>query len=88
MTSYNWNHWGRSSQIAVLILFFSTVAIWTYTYQIYRKYKAPGFKKSVFQTLIDRYERGEITHEEYCKMKSDYYIKNPRPQLLHGKTFK
>ncbi|WP_196801310.1 SHOCT domain-containing protein [Bordetella sp. FB-8] len=52
-----------------MILLFSSAGNWGYTYRVHRNYGGPN-GKSAQDILNERYARGEISHEEYARMKA------------------
>ncbi len=62
--------WGWFLWLGFLILLFSGMGNWGYTYRVHRKYGLlPG--KEARDILNERYARGEITREQYAVLKSD-----------------
>jgi putative membrane protein len=77
MTHYYWNDWysgwGWFLWIGVFFLIFSTFGTWGYTYSAHRKLDNEYPYKDAKAILNERYARGEITHEEYIKMKANIF---------------
>jgi putative membrane protein len=73
---YYWNNWytgwGWFLWFGVLILFFSSVGNWGYTYQVHRKYNDRNFQKGLLQILQARYAKGELKEDEYLRLKSEF----------------
>jgi putative membrane protein len=74
MTHYYWNDWyfgwGWVLWIGFIILMFSGVGNWGYTYNAHRKYNL-GLPKGALDILNERYARGEITREQFAQLKAD-----------------
>ncbi len=73
MTGNNWNYWYAGWSwlfwLGFMILMFSSIGNWGYTRRVHRYYGQMSGKTA--QDLLDeRYARGEITHEEYGRMKA------------------
>lgn len=68
-----WNDWyagwGWFLWFGVLMLLFSSVGNWGYTYRVHRHYGASQ-DKDALDILNERYARGELTRDEYAQMKS------------------
>ncbi len=73
MTGAYWNEWysgwGWFLWFGIMILLFSSAGNWGYTYRVHRNYGGPN-GKSAQDILNERYARGEISHEEYARMKA------------------
>jgi putative membrane protein len=73
MTGTYWNDWysgwGWFLWFGIMILMFSSVGNWGYTYRVRRNYGRP-LGKDAQDILSERYARGEITHEDYGRMKA------------------
>jgi putative membrane protein len=52
-----------------MLLMFSSVGNWGYTYRVHRTYGRP-IGKDALDILNERYARGEISHDEYGQMKT------------------
>ncbi len=67
-----WNDWysgwGWFLWFGVMVLLFSSVGNWGYTYRVHQYGRSPG--KGALDILSERYARGEITHEEYAQMRT------------------
>jgi putative membrane protein len=73
MAHYYWNDWyfgwGWLLWVGFMILIFSGIGNWGYTYRAHRKYGLRG--SGALDILSERYARGEITRQEYTQQKSD-----------------
>jgi putative membrane protein len=79
MENYYWNNWyagwGWFLWFGVFILIFSSAGNWRYTYHAHRKSDVGAGK--ALAILNERYARGEITRDEYLRMKNE--MKDSRP---------
>jgi putative membrane protein len=68
-----WNDWffgwGWILWVGFIVLAFSGVGNWGYSYSAHRKYDL--YRRSARDILDERYARGEITREQYGILKSD-----------------
>lgn len=68
-----WNDWysgwGWFLWFGIMILVFSSVGNWGYTYRVHRRHGTQPAKDAL-DILDERYARGEITREERAQMKS------------------
>ena len=75
MEHYYWNDWysgwGWALWLGVCFLMFSSLGNWGYTYRAHRKYSDLNFPKRALDILAERYARGEVTRDEYSRMKLD-----------------
>ncbi|WP_242140215.1 SHOCT domain-containing protein [Sphingomonas sp. TREG-RG-20F-R18-01] len=73
MTATTWNDWYFGWDwllwVGFVILLFSGLGNWGYTYRAHRRYDAPH--KGALTILDERYARGEIARDEYLRMKSE-----------------
>jgi putative membrane protein len=69
-----WNDWyfgwGWVLWFGFIILMFSSVGNWGYTYRAHQKYGGPA-RNDANDILNERYARGEITREQHAQMKGD-----------------
>jgi putative membrane protein len=67
-----WNDWyfswGWFLWFGILFLFFSSIGNWGYTYQAHSKYSRLG-RRPALDILDERYARGDISREEYGRLK-------------------
>jgi putative membrane protein len=74
MGNYYWNDWytgwGWVLWFGFLLLFFSSLGNWGYTYRAHSRFSTDLPKKDVMDILNERYARGELNHEEYQRTKS------------------
>ena len=74
MTHPYWNDWyfgwGWPLWLGFIFLLFSGSGNWGYTDRAYRRFgsSSPG---GAFEILDAQYAKGEITRDEYARMKSD-----------------
>ena len=68
-----WNDWyfgwGWFLWFGILMLAFSSVGNWGYTYRVHR-FSGRAPRKGALDILDERYARGEITRTEYGEMKA------------------
>lgn len=73
--NYYWNDWylgwGWFLWYGLIILMFSSLGNWGYTYSAHRKSSLP--KKEALDILNERYARGELDRDDYNQMKNDIY---------------
>ncbi len=74
MTHTYWNDWyfswGWFLWFGIIFLMFSSLGNWGYTYGAHRKYGLVPQGRAV-DILNERYARGDITREEYIKLKAE-----------------
>ena len=74
MSTYYWNDWysafGWFLWFGLIILMFSNIGNWGYTYRAHRRL-GDSPRKEALDLLNERYARGEIGREEYSRTKSD-----------------
>ncbi len=74
MSHSYWNDWyfgwGWFLWFGILFLMFSSIGNWGYTYSAHRKYGGlPG--KEALDILNERYARGDLSREEWGRMKTE-----------------
>ncbi len=69
-----WNDWyfgwGWFLWFGIIFLLFSSVGNWGYTYRAHRRFGNEP-RGDAFEILDVRYAKGEITRDEYARMKSE-----------------
>jgi putative membrane protein len=74
MTHSFWNDWyfgwGWMLWIGFIILMFSGLGNWGYTYNAHHKYNL-GRPNGALDIFNERYARGEITREQFTQLKAD-----------------
>jgi len=74
MQHYFWNDWylswGWFLWLGIMLLVFSSMGNWRYTYAAHRKYGQP-VQKDAIDILNERYARGQITREQFKQIKSE-----------------
>jgi putative membrane protein len=74
MSNYYWNDWysgwGWFLWLGIVVLIFSSVGNWGYTYRAHSRFSDLYPRKDAVDILDERYAKGQITHEEYREMKS------------------
>ncbi len=69
-----WNDWytgwGWFLWLGFIFLLFSGIGNWGYTYRAHRRFGSES-RSVVFDILDARYAKGEITREEYARMKAE-----------------
>jgi putative membrane protein len=72
---YYWNGWyataGWLLWFGVFLLIFSSLGNWGYTYRAHRLYRDVGPTKDATDFLNERYAKGDISREEFTKIKSE-----------------
>jgi len=56
-----------------MLLLFSSMGNWRYTYAAHRKYGQPSLKDAL-DILNERYARGQITRDQFKQMKADLAV--------------
>jgi putative membrane protein len=73
MHSY-WNDWyfawGWFLWFGIIFLAFSSIGNWGYTYRAHRKYDTAPSARAL-DILNERYARGDISREEYGRLKTE-----------------
>ena len=62
--------WSWLLWIGFVVLMFSSLGNWGYTYRAHRKYDWPPSKDAI-DCLNERYARGEISREQYREIKTE-----------------
>jgi putative membrane protein len=79
MEHYYWNDWysgwGWFLWFGVCFLLISSLGNWGYTYRVHRRF-GDSASKDAMSILNERYARGEISREEYNKMKAEISQEN------------
>ena len=74
MNTYNWNDWlsgwGWIVWFWFILIMFSSLGNWGYTYRAHRKYDRRPENKA-FDILDERYARGDIDRDQYRRLKFD-----------------
>jgi len=74
MQHYIWNDWylswGWFLWLGIILLLFSSMGNWRYTYAAHRKYGQP-VRNDAIDILNERYARGEITREQFKQIKTE-----------------
>ena len=87
MATYYWNDWyagwGWLLWFGFIVLIFSGMGNWGYTYQAHRRYRDLSLDKDALDFLAERYAKGEINRDEFIKMKEEIFsAMNTRTQKL------
>ncbi len=61
--------WGWFLWFGVMVLLFSSLGNWGYTYRVHRSHGRPPPQQAL-DILNQRYARGDVTHAEYARVKS------------------
>lgn len=68
-----WNDWffgwGWLLWVGFIVLAFSGMGNWGYSYSAHRKYDS--YRRTARDILDERYARGEISREDYGQLKAD-----------------
>lgn len=75
-----WNDWyfgwGWFLWLGFVVLMFSSIGNWGYTYRAHRRFGGES-RGDALEILDARYAKGEITRDEYMRMKSDIRATGP-----------
>jgi putative membrane protein len=92
MDSAYWNDWyagwGWFLWFGVVLLLFSNVGNWGYTYQAHRLYRTRGSSEAgnrALNILNENYARGDMTREEFLRIRSDLKDEARIPSAAVGK---
>lgn len=55
----------------LMMLFFSNIGTWGYTYRAHRRFDGFAFGNDAIELLSQRYAKGEIQRDEFFKMKAE-----------------
>jgi putative membrane protein len=64
--TWSWFFW-----VGLMILLFSNVGNWGYTYRAHRRFVGLSLNRDAMEILSQRYASGEIKSEEFHKMKNE-----------------
>jgi putative membrane protein len=62
--------WGWFLWFGIIFLLFSSIGNWGYTYRAHTKYTR-GFRRPAIDILDERYARGELSRDEYTRLKTE-----------------
>ncbi len=86
MNAY-WNDWylgwGWFLWLGFVILMFSSLGSWGYTYRAHRRFDGES-RSDAFDILDARYAKGEISREEYARMKAEINAPGPLGSRVDG----
>jgi putative membrane protein len=73
MGAYYSSGWGLVFWIGLWLLALSSLGNWGYTYRAHKKMGDPDYQKNAKDILDERYASGDITAEEYRRMKVEIF---------------